>query len=355
MAQSKIRVLVVEDSRITRELLLYILNNDPRIDVIGVAVDGREAIAMAQSEKPDVITMDINLPKLNGYDATRTIMETTPTPIVIVSSSIASKEVSDTFQALSAGALMALPKPTALDHPEHKVLAAELVDAVKLMSEVKVVRRLSKYQRPQPERVQKSSAPMLSRQPRAVAIGASTGGPVVLQKILSALSADFPMPIFVVQHMAAGFIHGMAQWLDGICALSVRVAVNHEVPIAGNVYLAPDGVQFGLAADGSISLREQASHNGYCPSVSYLFASIAEVYGNAAVGVLLTGMGNDGAAGLKQLKECGAVTIAQNEESSVVFGMPNEAIKLGAADQILSPEKIGLLLQGLITNRMYSQ
>lgn len=345
----------MEDSRITRELLLYILNSDPKIDVIGIAVDGKEAIAFAQKEKPDVITMDINLPKLNGYDATRTIMETVPTPIVIVSSSIASKEVSDTFQALSAGALMALPKPTAIDHPEHKALAEELVNAVKLMSEVKVVRRLSRYHRPQPALIQRNPEPLFPRQPRAVAIGASTGGPAVLQKILSSLPADFPPPIFVVQHMAAGFIQGMAKWLDDTCALSIQVAANNEMPRAGNVYLAPDGVQFGLAADKRISLGNQAANNGYCPSISYLFSSVAEVYNDTAVGVLLTGMGDDGAAGLKQLKERGAVTIAQDAESSAVFGMPKEAIKLGAAAQVLSPEKISLLLQGMIINRLPSE
>lgn len=347
MSQDRIKVLVVEDSLVTRELLLHILNSDPKLKVIGVACDGEEAIAFAQSQKPDIITMDVNLPKVNGFDATRAIMETAPTPIIIVSNSVALDEVSNTFEALSAGALMALPKPASIDHPDFEATSGELISAIKLMSEIKVVRRLPKYRKAQAASSQVNSLPDVSGAMRVVVIGASTGGPIALQKILEALPGDFPAPILVVQHMANGFIEGMAQWLDQACALTIKVATDQERTLPGCVYLAPDGSHLKIHRDGRIFLDSKAEKISHCPSVSSLFLSAAEVYGADAVGVLLTGMGDDGAAGLKQLRDRGAVTIAQDEATSIVFGMPKEAIKLGAAQYTLSPEKIATVLQEL--------
>lgn len=347
MNQDRIKVLVVEDSLVTRELLLHILNSDPRLKVIGVACDGEEAIALAQSQKPDIITMDVNLPKVNGFDATRAIMETAPTPIIIVSNNIALNETSNTFEALSAGALMALPKPPCIDHPDFEATAGELIQAIKLMSEIKVVRRLPKYRKTQIPFPQVYPVPDISGSMRAVVIGASTGGPIVLQKILTALLGDFPAPILVVQHMANGFIEGMAQWLDQACALEIKVAADQEKPLPGCVYLAPDGAHLKIRRDGRMFLEGKTAKISHCPSVSYLFASAAEVYGADAVGILLTGMGDDGAEGLKELRDKGAITIAQDEATSVVFGMPKEAIKLGAAQYTLPPEKIAAVLQEL--------
>ena len=313
MSQDKIKVLVVEDSLVTRELLLHILNGDPNLKVIGVASDGEEAIAFAQSQKPDIITMDVNLPKVNGFDATRTIMETAPTPIIIVSDSVALDEVSNTFEALAAGALMALPKPASVDHPDFEATSGELVRAIKLMSEIKVVRRLPKYRKAQAVSSPVGSLPDVSGVMRAVVIGASTGGPIALQKILVALPGDFPVPILIVQHMAHGFIEGMAQWLDQSCALTIKVAIDQERTLPGCVYLAPDGSHLKIRRAGRIFLDRQTVKISHRPSVSYLFFSAAESYGADAVGVLLTGMGDDGADGLKELRDKGAVTFAQDE------------------------------------------
>jgi two-component system, chemotaxis family, protein-glutamate methylesterase/glutaminase len=349
MSHAKIKVLVVEDSPVARELLLHILGSDARLEVVGTAHNGAEAVAAVRRWKPDVITMDVQMPGLDGYEATRAIMETAPVPVIVVSSHVDHDEVATTFRAIEAGAVMALRKPAGPGHPEYERLAAELVTAVRLMSEVKVVRRTS--------RLRRELGPELSGEPgaagaaarhstsarrelRAVGVGASTGGPLVLQQIFQALPADFPAPIFVVQHMAEGFVGGLAEWLDQSSALTVRVAADDETALPGHVYLAPDNCHLKVTPGGRIALSGERTADGFRPSVSYLFRSLAAAYGPHAAGVLLTGMGDDGASGLLAMRERGALTIAQDERSSVVFGMPQEAIRLGAVGQIISPDRI---------------
>lgn len=349
-----IKVLIVEDSPVVREFLVHVLSSDPGIVVVGTAKDGEEALEGVERWKPDVITMDIHMPKLDGFEATRRIMERYPAPIVIVSGSWDRREVAMTFHAIEAGALAAIPRPLGVGHPRHAESAAELISTVKLMSEVKVVRRWARLPRVQ----------AISRQPRAdgtgverapgriklVAVGASTGGPVVLQTILSLLPGVFPVPVLIVQHIAAGFTEGFVEWLTGKSNLPVRVAAQGEVALPGKAYVAPDGVHLKVNVNGTIALTDDQPENGLRPSVSCLFRSVTEVYGQNAAGVLLTGMGKDGAVELKRMKDAGAVTIAQDEESSVVHGMPGEAIHLGAATYVLSPERIAAVLSNLVRN-----
>jgi two-component system, chemotaxis family, protein-glutamate methylesterase/glutaminase len=346
-----IEVLVVEDSAVVRELLVHILDADPQIRVVGTAHNGEEALKAVDTLRPDVITMDINMPRMNGFEATRRIMETQPTPIVIVSGSWDAREVETTFQALDAGALAAIPRPMGIGHPEHAKSAQEMVQTVKLMSEVKVIRR-----RPRLRSEEENLSPRPPVSPRLmprdkaiqlVAMGASTGGPPVLMTILSQLPKEFPIPVLVVQHMASGFIRGFAEWLQHATGLPVQLAVQDERILPGHVYVAPDGYQMKAAAGGRISLAAEGSENGVRPSVSCLFRSVAEVCGPNAVGILLTGMGRDGAEELQLMKKRGAITIAQNEETSVVFGMPGEAVKLDAAAYILSPDQIAPMLVSL--------
>jgi two-component system chemotaxis response regulator CheB len=346
-----IKALVVEDSPVVRELLVHILNADPQVQVVAAACDGQKALEAVASLKPDVITMDINMPLMNGFEATRRIMETWPTPIVIVSGSWDLREVETTFQALDAGALAALPRPRGIGHPEHASSARELVQTVKLMSEVRVVRR-----RPRAQNGEAAPSPPLpvSARPKpqeaeiqVVAIGASTGGPPVLMAVLSRLPKDFPVPIVVVQHMAAGFIQGFAEWLQHATGRPVQLAAQNERLLPSHVYVAPDSFQMKVTMGGRICLASDGPENGVCPSVSCLFRSVVEAYGSRAAGVLLTGMGRDGAEELKLMKERGAVTIAQDKESSVVFGMPGEAVKLDAATYVLSPNQIAAVLVSL--------
>lgn len=345
-----IRVLVVEDSAVMSEFLSNILNSDPALRVIGRARDGMEALQAVRSLKPDVVTMDITMPVMDGYEATRRIMETDPVPIVVVSVSVHPKELATTFRALEAGALAAVQKPAGIGHPDHEEMSKALVQTVKLMSEVKVVRRWPVSRKKVPGL---SGIPSIDRYcPGAkdieiIAMGASTGGPAVLQTILSGLPENLAVPVLIVQHISPGFIHGFAESLANSCKLSVSVPSNGEALHPGHIYLAPDSVHMGIGAGRRILLAPDSPENGVRPSISYLFRSVANVFGAKVAGVLLTGMGKDGAEGLKCMREKGAVTIAQDEPSSVVFGMPAEAIRLEAATHIFSPDQIGSFLAEL--------
>ncbi len=333
-----IRVLVVEDSVSARELLVGMLNAEPGISVIGTATSGEEAIGKASRLAPDIITMDIHLPGMNGLDATRAIMESNPIPIIIVSSSPDRDEVMSTFRAIESGALAFVEKPSGIGD------AGPLVQMVKTMSEVKVVRRW-------PRNREKIARPAPHRAVGVVAIGASTGGPPVLNVILSALPLDFPPPVLIVQHMAAGFLQGFADWLDESCALPVRLACHGEPVIPSRVYVAPDGFQMKVSDRGFISLSKEVAEDGQMPSVSILFASVREVYGSTSVAGLLSGMGKDGAIELRRLKDCGALTFVQDRESCVVYGMPGEAVKIEGVSFVLSPEKIAPWLMSLASGR----
>ena len=344
------RVLVVEDSPVMRELLVHLLGADPGIEVTGFANDGEEALEAVKVKKPDVVTMDFHMPRVNGLDATRRIMETYPTPIVIVSGSSAREEVTSAFRLLEAGALAVVEKPRGPGHPDHEAAARELVQTVKTMAEVKVVRRWARREEPLPA----APAPRNVRieagvaEARLVAIGASTGGPIVLKTILAGLPGNFAVPILIVQHIASGFTEGFVEWLGPAAGFPVHVATDAEQPLPGHAYVAPDGFHMTLRNDGAIALSGDAPENGHRPSVSCLFRSVAAVLGRKAIGVLLTGMGKDGAEELKLMRDKGAVTIAQDRDTSVVHGMPGEAIGLEAASYVLAPAEIAAVLAGLV-------
>lgn len=358
-----INVLIVEDSLVVRELLIHILTSDPEINVIGAVGNGGDALKFVERNKPDVITMDINMPNMNGFETTRTIMETCPVPIVIVSASWDPKEVEKTFQSIEAGAVAALGKPVGAGHPDYKEQSDAVIQTVKLMSEVKVIKRVtrvkSKSVTPISDFPVKIESKVILQEIKLVAIGASTGGPQILQKILSGLSEDFPVPVLIVQHIAAGFIKGFIDWLNRTSRVPVDLAENGEQILNGRAYVAPDGAHLGIingskaggqGADGRIQivLSKDKPENFVRPSASYLFRSVANVVGVNSIGIILTGMGKDGAVELKLMKEKGAVTIAQDKESSVIHGMPGEAIKLGAATHVLSPDNIVLMLNSIV-------
>lgn len=344
MARSKIRLLIVDDSASVRMLLERIFSADPAFEVVGFAGDGEEAIAAVNRLTPDVITMDVYMPRMGGLEATAKIMETHPTPIVILSGNLDEEEVVTSFRAMEAGALIALAKPRGGDHQEHAADIALMVQKVKLMAEVKVVKRWSRRGKGLPPKVPLAAVAQASPPPQVVAIGASTGGPVVINTIISALPADFPLPVLIVQHMADGFIHGFADWLSLSSRLPVHVVSHGESIQPGHVYIAPDGFHMQAETGGRLTLSLSAPENGQRPSVSSLFRSVAEAYGKNAVGILLTGMGDDGAQELKLMRNRGAVTMAQDQKSSIIFGMPGEAVKLDAATYVLPPEKIAAYL-----------
>ena len=338
-----IKVLIVEDSRVTQDFLTHILTSDPAVQVVGIVNNGAEALAAVKERRPDIITMDIHMPKMDGYEATRAIMASQPTPIVIVSASTSATGDASTFRAMEAGALAVLLLPPGMGHPGYAAAAQELIQTVKLMSEIKVVRRFAR-----PAATGLVAAPKETPKIQIVAIGASTGGPPALQRILAVLPKDLAVPVLIVQHISAGFTVGFVEWLGGASGFPVHLATHGAYPLPGHGYVAPDGLHMGVASGLRIVLSDQAPENGLRPSVAYLFRSVAQVSGPRAVGVLLTGMGRDGAEELKAMKAMGAITIAQDEASSVVHGMPGEAIKLGAAMYILPPEGIAAMLTSLV-------
>ncbi|MCG3210443.1 MAG: Chemotaxis response regulator protein-glutamate methylesterase [Anaerolineae bacterium] len=342
-----INVLIVDDSAVSRQHLQHILAADEKINVLATASNGDEAIKLAARLKPNVITMDIHMPGLDGIEATRKIMQTSPVPIIIVSANWTAEEVAMTFSALEAGAVTLVEKPVGLGHPRYEAMAHELRQTVKLMSEVKVVRRWARYaQATAKEAAAGKIEPVKPENPEIelVVMGVSTGGPPVLHAILGALPRDFSLPILIVQHIAAGFLPGLVDWLSKDAALPIRIA-GHGWPLQpGHVYFAPDDWHMGVNRQRQIVLERAARENSLRPAISYLFRSALETFGPHAAGVLLTGMGKDGAQELRHMLDQGAVTIAQNKETCVVYGMPGEAAALGAAKHILPPNKIVSLL-----------
>lgn len=334
-----IRVLVVDDSATMRHILIDMLKVDPAFQVIGQAQDGLEAVQLTAALRPDVITMDIRMPRLNGLEATRYIMSTTPTPIVVVANNVYESDLNIAFSAIASGALTVVEKPRGLDGDSYEAVADQLVMAVRLMADVQVV-ALAPSGQPLPQLPMTGvlTTPLLKV--NVVAIAASTGGPGVLNQIFSSLPADFPVPIVVVQHITPGFGQGMAHWLDSLTPLRVALAQHGDQLQAGRVYMAPDDTHLTINLKGQIQLDRGEPINGSRPSANRLFVSVAQAYGKTALGLILTGMGEDGVEGLGYIKREGGYVIAQNEESSVVYGMPRLAVERGFADQVLPPASI---------------
>lgn len=344
-----IDVLIAEDSPTSREFLRQLLEADPGIRVIGTAVNGHEAIAAVQRQAPHLLLMDVHMPHLDGFEATRQLMRTRPLPIVIVSGTV-DDQVAATFRAIDAGALAFVQQPPGPLHPQHAAAVATLLNTVKLMAEVKVVRRWTEPA----TRAAAGSAPTVAPSPppsiAVIGIGASTGGPAALRELLGELGPALRVPVLVVQHIAAGFLPGFAEWLTSSCGLPVSVATHGEIARPGHVYLAQEDCHLGLDRHGRIQLDGAPAEHGLRPAVSFLFRSLRNACGERAVGVLLSGMGRDGADELKSLRDAGALTIAQDAASSVVFGMPGEAVRLGAARHVLAPEQIAALLKRLLSD-----
>jgi two-component system chemotaxis response regulator CheB len=368
-----IRVLVAEDSHAARLLIVSLLASDPEIEVVGEVSDGEAAVAEARRLQPDVVTMDIHMPLMDGLAATARIMNERPIPIVVVSSTVDPRDVASTFDAMKAGALVALPKPGSGTDRRSVEDRAIFTSTVKAMARVKVVRRWSSAfdrlgappeqqdttrSRPgahSPNAASIESAPFLV--PRAapislVAIAASTGGPSALQAILGALPPEFPAPIVLVQHMARGFLDGFAQWLNGECALSVRVARGAEMLEPGTVYVAPDDLHLGVSATRQAVAIRGDPVNGFRPSASVLFESAANAYGSGLGCVILTGMGSDGVSGLRRVKDRGGYVIAQDEATSLIYGMPGEAVRAGVVDISLPLDVIAESLVSVTSHRV---
>jgi two-component system chemotaxis response regulator CheB len=341
----KIRVLIVEDSPLIANILTLMLQDANDVEIIGRAEDGAEGARMAARLIPDVITMDIRMPRMDGLEATRKIMQTCPTPIVVVANSVQDTDFNISFKAIEAGALTVVEKPRGLTNSDFTAIQNQLISAVRMVAGVKVVARWP-------------SAPTLkaphglphalqNRQFEVVAIAASTGGPGVIKQILSQLPENFAIPIVVVQHITTGFSDQMAAWLNSEVKLKVAVAKMGDRLEAGRVLVAPSDRHMLVTPARLIAVMDSPPVRGQRPSAEHLFLSLSQSCRAATLGIVLTGMGDDGADGIQKLGKTGAYIIAQNEETSVVFGMPAEAIRRGVVDEVLSPDEIARTLLAL--------
>ncbi len=322
---SLVRVLIADDSAPERDLLLRILSHDPGIEVVATAPDGAHAVRLAAKLRPDVVAMDLHMPVLDGISAARRIMQEAARPIVLLSPRDEALDPRASARALEAGALMVVAKPERSSDEEARALAS----TIRLMADVKVVTR----RRP-PERSREAAAHG-SRRRDIVAIAASTGGPAALATVLGGLPPTLPVPVVVVQHITSGFDRGLVTWLDRISRTRVRLATDGMPLAPGEVAVAPNDVHLGVTARGTAALGHDEPIGGHRPSATHLFRSVARAYRSRALAVILTGMGSDGVAGLLEVERLGGCVIAQDQSSSVVYGMPRGAVALGAADRVL--------------------
>jgi two-component system chemotaxis response regulator CheB len=332
-----IKVLIAEDSPLIAALMRDLLSEDPEITVVGWAKNGREAVQLRNSLEPDVMTMDLNMPFMSGFQAIQAIASSRPLPILVVSQMIESRESDLAFEALRSGAVDIMGRPSGDGATGFVKMKEELISRVKTVARIRPIRLIKKppgsSPRAKPARQRVEGEGLL-------AIGASTGGPPALAVILKGLPRGFPLPVVIVQHIAPGFVKSLAQWLKRESPLEVKVAGDGDILSPGTVYLAPDDRHMEIGRDRNICLSDSPPVRGHRPSVDRLMESASHSYGKRAVGVILTGMGSDGADGLKKLRDAGGLTIVQDEATSLVYGMPREAALRGGAEIISPLEKI---------------
>jgi two-component system chemotaxis response regulator CheB len=348
---ARIRVLVVEDSPTVRQRLRSALAAHPGFELVGEAADGRTAIELCRTLRPDVVTLDMVLPGVNGLAVTEFVMAWCPTPILVVSASTNRDEVVHTMDALRAGAVDVLEKPRG-DEPEGAWDAAFL-GAVRLVARIKVITHpRARLGLQAPREGRRSAPPAGDPARRCLAIGASTGGPAAVSTVLRDLGADFPLPILVVIHIGPAFAPGLVAWLDATTPVPVGFAVD-DTPLAelrGRAVLAPPDAHLSVRR-GHVRLSREPERHSCRPSVDVLFAALAADDAPGTIACLLTGMGRDGAEGLGEVRRGGGTTIAQDEATSVVFGMPREAILRDAAERILPLDRVGEVVRSLATRK----
>lgn len=354
------KVLIIEDSPVVQELLCHIVGQDPRLEVTGVAASGEQALRMLDRIHPDVVSLDIRLPGMDGFQVTQQIMRHRPTPIVVVAS--ASTDAAMPMKALQAGALAVVEKPGGLSRGDYQALSRHLCTQLYSMSQVKVIRqRIARPERGPPLRGNgRMPAPADGPSPfasapaqrvyKALGIATSTGGPNALVKLLGGLGALPPLPVLLVQHIGAPFVAGFASWLGSVCPFPVVVAENGAFPVPGTIHMAPGDRHLSLTPTGRIVLTDDPPQCGQRPSGDVMFEAMAATYGPGGLGVILTGMGEDGARGLLAMRRAGAYTIAEHASTAVIHGMPGAAVRLGAALEELPLDDIPARLLHLVQN-----
>ncbi|MBF0328850.1 MAG: chemotaxis-specific protein-glutamate methyltransferase CheB [Nitrospirae bacterium] len=339
---SKIKVLVVDDSKLAREMISAVLSTDSDIEVVGEACDGSEAVKKVRELSPDIVTMDIEMPVMNGLDAIENIMADAAVPILVVTTR---GDAQTAYAAISKGALDMIQKPDL--NPDS---ANEFIGKIKLLSKIKVITHIGgKLHRANASTDRGEQKLNFSGSDRVIAIASSTGGPEALSVVLSALPASLPCPITVAQHISDGFVAGMVEWLKKIIRLKIKVAEEGDILEAGTVYVSPSEKHMEISSAKRVSLRNRSPKDIYRPSCDTLLSSAARVYGGKSIGVILTGMGNDGPLGMKMIKDSGGATIAQDAKTSVVYGMNKVAIDSGCIDSVLPIDSISAGIINLLS------
>lgn len=341
-----IKVLLVDDSPVVLKILKDMLSSFPDIHVAGTARNGREALEFIPGLGPTVVCTDLHMPVMDGLELTKAIMARYPRPILVISVSV-EKGSANVFKLLEAGAIEVVTKPRSDLNSGLQTVTPEIVSKIRILAGVHVIRKphVKTSVAIPPEKAHPSVAEK-QMPARIVAIGASTGGPQALQTILSQLPPDFPLPVICVQHISDGFLEGLVDWLASQCKLKVRIAHTGIFPAPGTVYFPQEGTHLKFGKGGNFVSAGEPLFDGHRPSVSVTLQSVADHYGSAAIGILLTGMGRDGVEGMQAISAEGGITVAQDEESCVVFGMPKAAIDLGVVKYVLSlPDIVEMLLQ----------
>ena len=347
--KKQINIIIADDSRVSTALLCALFQTTPDIHVIACARDGLEAVTLTKRLKPDLVTMDIFMPQIDGVQATREIMEQCPTPIIMISAHANETESPHVFNALQAGALSVIEKPQGVLDIGFDEVKRHIIHAVRTLAQVQVV----------PRQIQQRLKPAAKifmhnqRGAKIIALGSSTGGPEALRCILSSLPGNFPIPIVITQHITKGFLPGLVTWLQTVTPLTLAIATQHQPLMPGCVYFAAEDahlvIKKGLTPLATLDYTAPIDH--FRPSISAMFSSLAMSYPGLSIGGLLTGMGQDGASGLLQMKKTGCLTFAQSKVTSVIYGMPAAAVALQATDESVDLEEIPQFLAILLSRR----
>ncbi|WP_212786692.1 chemotaxis-specific protein-glutamate methyltransferase CheB [Ferrigenium kumadai] len=347
-SKAPIRVLLVDDSLIMLAILKRILANTPEIQVVGTAINGKEALDRIPFLQPDVICTDLHMPVMDGLEFTRAVMERFPLPILVVSISVQKEQTANIFQVLEAGAVDIMAKPRGVPGAGYEMDAQELIGKIKVLAGVVAIRKRWKEPHPPVPPALTQLTSLRGVPLSIIGIGASTGGPQALEEILSHLPGSLPVPLLCIQHISEGFMQGLVDWLGTKCQLKIVTAETGILPQPGTVYFPREGSHLVVGSHGRLECIDTIPYEGHRPSISVTFKSLALHYGKSAAGVLLTGMGRDGVEGMRAISQTGGTTIAQDEQTSTIFGMPKEAIAANAARYVLPLPKIAPALLKLL-------
>ena len=342
-----IRVLLVEDSALQLHIIKSVLDADDHIEVIGTAENGAEALKLLLILKPDVICTDYHMPIMDGLEFIKKAVEIYPCPILVLSISVQPDQVDNIFKLLSAGALDVMPKPRASGGVIGREDGKKLIERIRILNGVKYIQKKRKGPLPALSEACKIHRIISSK---IIVIGASTGGPQAFEAFLPTLKKNFAIPIVCIQHISHGFLMGMVTWLASLTSLKIEIAKEGGIPMPGCLYFPPENMHLTFNVNGTFALVPPKSGDVYCPSIDRLFHSAAEVFGSGVVAVILSGMGRDGCQGMKAIFDAGGETVAQDEESSIIFGMPAAAIDSGVICRVLPANEIATYLNGLSGN-----